>query len=98
MNSNDKIMITLVIMGMFSMFLLAVFGDKGFVDLNRMKKEMAIIVKKNESLNHENLALYRRINRLKNDPEFIENIARQELGMVAKDEFIFKFKKTDKAK
>ena len=34
--------------------------------------------------------LYREIDRVKNDLKYIENVARQELGMVGKDEVIFR--------
>jgi cell division protein FtsB len=41
--------------------------------------------------------MYRSVDRLQNDPYYIENIARRELGMVRSDELIFKFKtKVDK--
>jgi len=36
--------------------------------------------------------MYRTIDRLQNDPAFLENVARQELGMIRSDELIFKFK------
>jgi cell division protein FtsB len=34
--------------------------------------------------------MYRMIERLKNDPEYIESIARKELGMIQKGEVILK--------
>jgi cell division protein FtsB len=34
--------------------------------------------------------LYREIDRVKNDLKYIENVARQELGMVGKDEVILR--------
>ena len=43
-----------------------------------------------ENLAKENLILYSEIERLKNDSKYIENIARQELGMIGKDEVILK--------
>ena len=33
--------------------------------------------------------MHRKIKRLKEDPDFVENIARQELKMIAKDEIVF---------
>ena len=40
--------------------------------------------------------MYTEIERLKHDPEYIENVARRELGMIGKNEVIFKVeKKTD---
>ncbi len=73
------------------MCLLIIFGDKGFADLNMMKKVRDGLKEKNNSLMQENLSLYRSIERLKTDPAYIEFIARQELGVIGKNELIFKF-------
>ena len=60
------------------------------MDLNTFKKERDQLAEKNEQLSHQNLSLSVEIDRLKHDPKYIENIARQELGMVAEDELILK--------
>ena len=48
----------------------------------------------NARLEKENIALYRTINRLKDDPTYIEHIARKELLMIGNDEIVFKFQQT----
>jgi cell division protein FtsB len=58
------------------------------------KKERDVLVEKNEQLTRENLSLSVEIDRLENDLKYIENIARQELGMIAEDELILKPSKT----
>ena len=40
----------------------------------------------------DNFSLYHEIDRLKHDPKYIEDVVRQELGFIGKDEVIFKFK------
>ena len=60
------------------------------MDLNTLKKERDQLAEKNEQLSHQNLSMSVEIDRLKHDPKYIENIARQELGMVAEDELILK--------
>jgi cell division protein FtsB len=60
------------------------------MDLNVLKSERDQLAEKNEQLSHQNLSLSVEIDRLKHDPKYIENIARQELGMVAEDELILK--------
>lgn len=60
------------------------------MDLNTLKKERDQLAGKNEQLSRQNLSLSVEIDRLKHDPKYIENIARQELGMVAEDELILK--------
>jgi len=80
----------------FSLFLLVIFGDNALLELNRVKREKNILIKKNEELARENNSMYTEIERLRHDPEYIENIARRELGMIGKNEIIFKVeKKTD---
>jgi len=83
-------MVSVAILILFSMLLLIVFAESGLVDLNSLRKERDRLIEKNESLARDNLALYNEIERLKNDNRYIENIARQELGMIGKDEVILK--------
>lgn len=75
-----------------TLLFLSVFGRNGYVDLNRLRQEHEAITRTNMRLELENHELYRTIERLKNDPEYIENIARQEFGMIGKDELILKIK------
>ena len=72
------------------MLFLIIFGDNGLVDFVLIKGERDRLVEKNGKLNQENLNMYREIDRLKNDPKFVENVVRQELGVIDKDEVIFK--------
>lgn len=85
-----NIMLSTAILIFLSMLLLIVFAENGLVDLNYLRKERDRLVEKNESLARNNLVLYNEIERLKNDDKYIENIARQELGMIGKNEMILK--------
>lgn len=93
MNLKQNILLSLVILVLGALLLIIIFDDHGFADLHLLKIDKARLVKKNESLARENFSLYRTIDRLKNDLGFIENVARQEMGMIGKDEVIFKVKK-----
>lgn len=75
------------------MCLFIIFGDNGLVDFVLIKGEKDSLVEKNEKLNQENLVMYREIDRLKNDPKFVESVVRQELGVIGIDEVIFKTNK-----
>lgn len=72
------------------MLLLIVFGDKGLADLMLKQKKYDGLLKKNALITQQNSSLYRRIDRLKNDPEFMEHVARMELGMIGKNEVILR--------
>lgn len=71
--------------------LLIVFAGNGILDLSKKKVELQESVAKNDELKEENKILYREVNRLKNDQEYIEQVARKELGMIKKNEIIVKF-------
>ncbi len=81
---------------LISYMVLIVIGDNGVRDLNAMKQKVSILKAENDALQQKNIEMRRKINRLKEDPEFIENIARQELKMIGKDEIVFKFKEDEK--
>jgi len=89
---KQKILIALVGVVMFHLILVVAFGDNGWVELQRMQTAHSELLKGNEVLTQEILHMYRTIDRLQNDPAFLENVARQELGMIRSDELIFKFR------
>lgn len=96
MSRKQKILMTLVGVAMFHLLLVVVFGDNGWVEQQRMRTAHAELLKSNEGLTQEILQMYRTIDRLQNDPAFLENVARQELGMIRSDELIFKFRNDTK--
>jgi cell division protein FtsB len=71
-------------------FIYIVFSKHGYSNMALLKQEQGKLVQKNERLIRENTALRNEINRLKHDYDYIENIARQELGMIRRDELILK--------
>ncbi len=70
--------------------LLAVFGNKGLIDLNMLKKQQTQLVEKNSQITIENRQLIDEINRLKIDLDYVEAVARKELGLVSENELVFK--------
>ncbi len=86
---KQNILMSCTILAMLSLFLLIIFGDRGLADLNMLKNSRDGLMKKNQIVVGENLSLYRSIERLNCDPSFIENVARQELGMIGKGEVIY---------
>ena len=96
MSDKLKILFSLVILGLFSLLLFIMFSDNGLADLFKLKSERDRLLQENARLQRENLDMYRTIERLKNDPEYIESIARKELGMIRRDEIILKPKSSEK--
>jgi cell division protein FtsB len=91
-----KITLGLVFFAMFVLLLVVFFGDNGWVELKRLKDTHMALVKGNYLLTRENSQMYDIVDRLQNDPDYVENIARQELGMIRPDEVIFKFNNATK--
>ncbi len=98
MSRRQKIILSLALIGLFHFLLVIVFGDNGLVELNRKRERRDRLVEVNQRLTEENYRLFRSIERLKEDPAYIESIARRELGMIAPDEMIFKVRPKRKAK
>lgn len=68
----------------------AVFGDKGLLEVYRLKKERDGILAQNSALKRENTELGEKIRLLKTDNRYIAHIARQELGMIGKNEVVYR--------
>lgn len=92
MSRRQIIMMAVIFIAMFSFMLVVLFGDNGMVELSRLRRTHRNLLNDNDRLTQENLYMYRSIDRLQNDPSYVENIARRELGMIRSDELIFKFK------
>ena len=96
MTRTQSIFLSVTAVLLLSLLFFIIFGEHGFMDLNILKKERDQLTENNEYLSHQNLSLSVEIDRLKHDPKYIENIARQELGMVSEDELILKPRKLPK--
>jgi cell division protein FtsB len=70
---------------------LFVFGNNGLIDNLMMNKKLTILKSANALLASENNQLKTEISLLRNNSQYIERLARSELGMVKKGELIYKF-------
>ncbi len=93
MNPRQKIVLAIIFFAMFNLLLVVLFGDNGLLELRRLYKTHQGLVEANQQLTDENLKMYRSIDRLQSDAEYIEDIARRELGMIRPNELVFKFKR-----
>ena len=92
MTTKRKIVVIMAILVLFSFLFVIGLGDRGAVDLYKHHLKKVRLDRSNLELQKKNRDLYRSIQRLKTDLEFIENIARSELGMVGKDEVVYQFR------
>ncbi len=94
MSLKEKIFFSMVSFILFSIFVMAIFGEKGLADLYRLKKEHAELIEANQEIARENQSFLNEINRLKNDLVYVESVARKELGFITNEEIIFQTKTT----
>ncbi|MFC1867367.1 septum formation initiator family protein [Thermodesulfobacteriota bacterium] len=69
------------------------FGERGFIHLYRMEKERQAYLEKIRKLEEANKELLEQIGKLRKDKEYIEAVARRELGLVRENELIYRFSK-----
>jgi len=73
---------------LFALLVMSLLADNGAFDLYRLKGQRDRLLENNTALVRENARLLRQIDRLQNDPGFLENVARRELGMIGADDRI----------
>jgi cell division protein FtsB len=88
-----KIVGRLLILFLLLMSLLITFGNRGVVDNYLMSKRLAKLKSQNTGITIENNELKKKITLLRNDINYIEMIARDELGMVKKGDVIYRWAK-----
>jgi cell division protein DivIC len=67
------------------------FSEHGFIYVYRKDKERQVYEEKIRQLKEANQKLMEEIDKLHNDPDYIEQTARKELDMVRDGEVIYKF-------
>ena len=90
MTKTHGILISISILVLAAVFFFIIVSEHGLADLIFLKREQGKLIEENEGITRENLSISIEIDRLKNDPEYIESMARKELGMIGEDEVIIK--------
>ena len=90
MSRKQGVFITAAGFLIVSLLFFIMFSERGLADLNQMKKERDRLSSQNRQIIQENIGLGVEIDRLKNDPSYIESIARRDFGMIGQDEIVVK--------
>ena len=98
MNTRHRVIFSLSGLILVALLFFIVFSERGLADLNWLRKEKRLLLERNTRVAAENEVLSVEINRLKNDPEYIEQIARRELGMIGREEMIVKSRHSEGSK
>ncbi|MBD3360504.1 hypothetical protein GF366_01750 [Candidatus Peregrinibacteria bacterium] len=91
-----KVIIAIIITVTFTfMVVMTIFGQRGLVHLYKLQKKCNEIEQFNNKLQAENKKLKEEIDLLKHDMTYIEQLAREELGLVKENELIYHVEKND---
>jgi cell division protein FtsB len=77
----------------FVMSMLIIFGKRGLVDNYAMKERLMALKKGNQDISLENNELSKKVILLRGDLQYLEMLARNELGMVRKGDLIYRYMK-----
>lgn len=69
-----------------------VSGERGLLHLLRLTQEQRQLEARVRALLHENTDLKSRIRRLQTDDDFLEKVAREQLGLVRENEIVYRFR------
>jgi len=90
MTTKQRIGLSLSVLLLAALFVFIIFSERGLMDLRRLRAEQQRLVEKSRYLEQQNHTMRIEIERLKYDPQYIESVARRELGMVGRHEVILK--------
>lgn len=93
MGKKGKIIIAAGMLIFLGFLIIIGLGERGAIDLYQLRLKRDRLHQANLELQKENEASFRAIQRLKHDLDFMENVARRELGMIGKDEVVILKKK-----
>ena len=79
-----------IIIGLILLIGLAFLYLPGYSKIQELKERDRLLLKKIDTLEGENKNLSEELDKLKNDPVYIEYIARKEMGYVKEGEVIYK--------
>jgi cell division protein FtsB len=90
MSRKQGMLLGTAVLLLVALLFFIVFSERGLAELSLSKKERDRIQAHNQQLTQENLTLGVEIDRLKNDPHYIESVARKEFGMIGQNEIVVK--------
>lgn len=87
---NKGVLVTILLLASVMIFF-TFFGDKGLLQVYRLRRELREIERVDMELRQENERLIGEIDNLRTNKKYIEELARRELGLVKKGEIVYQF-------
>lgn len=94
-DQNRKILLLAGVVALLLMLWLT-FSPWGAISYFRLERELTEARNRNRELAETNRAMTTEIDRLKNDSTYLEKVARDQYGMLRKNEVVFKTPKPEK--
>ena len=91
----QKSFLTIACLSLVLMMSVTILGDHGVRELRQLRGRLQGIVIENEKLAQENKVLASTVDRLKHDPDYIEDMARQTLKLVRKGDIVIEVSPAD---
>lgn len=91
----QTVLTTSAVIAMAGLFLLIIIGNNGLLDLAENVRKKDEIQVSNKLKADRIIDTYRRIQRLKQDASYIENVVRHKLGVIEPTEVVVKIKSAD---
>ena len=100
LSKPQKKLLSLVVIATVSLYMLFsfIFSDLGLIKYRYMKREYNRVRTDITRLQEENKNLREEVGSLKTDPDYIEALAREKLGLVKEGEIIYRFQEKEKEK
>ncbi|HET97830.1 MAG TPA: septum formation initiator family protein [Desulfurivibrio alkaliphilus] len=87
--NNPVKAVILLLLALLALWML--LSPYGLWQYSKISRELASLKAENSRLEQENRDLLIEIEKLRNDPEYIEEVARRQHGLLKKNEMIFNF-------
>ncbi len=92
-NDLNPVVKFLVLLLLASLALWMLLSPHGLWQYGKISRKIEELQAENHRLEEENRQLLTEITRLRNDPQYIEEVARRKHGLLKKNELIFHFKR-----
>jgi cell division protein FtsB len=97
MSAKQKWLLGMAALGIIIMSINMICGENGILDLLHVRRDHALLVRNNQAIREENRTLSREIDRLNNDPQYLEEVVKKESKMVRPGEIVVHLKDKRKA-
>ena len=82
----------------FSLLFILFAPGRGLVPYRNLKKEVQVLDRDNKTLHQRNIELAQEIELLKNDKDYLEQLAREKYGLLKKNEEVYNLGKSKSTK